>query len=434
MEMAALRVRLHLPVANVPGLGYQTLLVQPAPEFAWPDTSLISATNRMENAFLRVQIEANGTLTLADKRSGHTFRGLHYFADNGEAGHAWRHIRPCHDRVITTLNSAPTIELLESGPHMARYRVTHTMHIPKRLEEGGGDDVRRLDGDGDNARRSNETEPVVLRSELMLDRFARGVAVKTMFTNGCEDHRLRVMFPTHLAASHSSAEEPFDVVERPIVRGPESPWRGTWNPTHPCGRFVDVSDGEVGLALIGEGLREYEVTDDASRTIGLTLMRAFEVALTTVAWRWERHPEMKGSQVLGDHESRYFIYPHAGDWSAGQVPRQADRFHLPLEPVQAGPHAGALPKSLGFLELAPEELVVVCFKRAEDRESLVVRLYNPTLREIDGSMTLLKKPRAVRYLTLDEGPLDGAPPEVTDCDVAFTAGPKKIITIEISFP
>jgi 2-O-(6-phospho-alpha-D-mannosyl)-D-glycerate hydrolase len=434
MQMPALRVRLRIPVENVPGLGYRTLLIQPADDFCWPDTTLVSATNRMENAFLQVQIEANGTLTITDKNSGHTFRGLLYFADNGEAGHAWRHVRPCHDRVITTLNSAPNIELVESGPHVVRYRVTHTLPIPARLEEGRGDDVRRLDGDGDDARRSSVTVPMEIRSELTLDRFARGVAVKTMFTNECEDHRLRVMFPTDLAASHSAAEEPFDVVERPIDRGPGSPWHGTWNPTHPCGRFVDVSDGQVGLALVGEGLREYEVTDDASRTVGLTLMRAFEVALTTVAWRWERHPEMKGSQVLGDHEMRYFIYPHAGDWDAGLVPRQADRFHLPLEPVQAGCHAGTLPKSLGFLELAPAELVVACIKRAEDSAALVVRLSNPTAREIAGSLTLLKKPHTVRYLALDEGPLEGVVPEVAGSAVLFTAAAKKIVTLEITFP
>ena len=65
----------------------------------------------------------------------------------------------------------------------------------------------------------------MIRSELTLDRYARGVTVTTTLVNTCEDHRLRVMFPTHLAATHSSAEEPFDVVERPIDRGPDSPWR-----------------------------------------------------------------------------------------------------------------------------------------------------------------------------------------------------------------
>ena len=38
-----------------------------------------------------------------------------------------------------------------------------------------------------------------------------------------------------------------------------------------------------GAAIVNDGLREYEVIDDMRRTIGITLLRAFEVALTTVA-------------------------------------------------------------------------------------------------------------------------------------------------------
>lgn len=258
------------------------------------------------------------------------------------------------------------------------------------------------------------------------------MAVVTTFVNTCLDHRLRVMFPTHLAATHSCAEEPFDVVERPINRGPDSPWYGTWNPTHPCQRFVDVSDGKFGLAVINDGLREYEVTDDASRTIGMTLVRGFELALTTVSWRWERHPEMKGSQALGEHQCRYFIFPHAGDWDRGHVARQADQFNVSLEPVQAGPHAGSLPKTMSFLELSPAELLVSSIKRCEDGEAFLVRIFNPTLRSIAGSLTLFREPLAARYLRLNEEPIPGEGPKVRGRRVDFPAGSKKIVTIELT--
>ena len=436
MEMHSLRVRLHIPLEGVPALGYRTLIIKPAQEFSWPDRSLATAPSGMENAYLKVVINANGTLNLTDKTTGHTFEGLHYLADNGEAGHAWRHIPPCHDRVVTTWNARPEIELLEAGPYLARYAVTHTMSIPRRLAEGKGNYVRRLDGDGDDAGRSEETSDIVVRSEFTLGQHARGVAVRTTLVNTCEDHRLRVMFPTRLAATHSCAEEPFDVVERPIDRGCDSPWRGTWNPTHPCQRFVDVSDGTVGLALVSDGIREYEVTDDSSRTVGLTLVRAFEVALATVAWRWERHPEMKGSQSLGEHTFCYLIYPHAGDWDAGCVLRQADQFNVPLEPVQAGPHAGQLPKVLSLLELAPAELMLSCVKRSEERASLVVRVYNPSPRDITGSLTLFKKPEHVRCLNLNEEPLADGGPKLSQTGanaIGLVVEAKKIVTIELSF-
>jgi len=433
MEMPSLRVRLRIPLDDLPALGYRTLLIRPDPRFSRPDGSLVTGPNTMENAHLKVVVNPNGTFDLTDKATGHTFVNLHYFADDGEAGHAWRHIPPCHDRVFTTLDACPTIERIETGPSLGRFAVTHALDLPARLDEGRGNDVRRLDGDGDDAGRSAETVRLTIRSELRLDRYARGVAVTTTLHNTCQDHRLRVLFPTHLAAACSSAEEPFDVVERPIERGPASPWNGTWNPTHPCQRFVDVSDGKVGLALINDGLREYEVTDDATRTIGLTLVRGFEVALTTVAWRWERHPEMTGSQSLGEHTFRYLIFPHAGDWDTGGVLRQADRFNVSLEPAQAGPHAGDLPRAMSFLELAPETLVLASIKRCEDRASMIVRVFNPTLRDVTGTLRMFRQPSQARYVHFSEEPIDADGPDLHKNQITFPVGAKKIVTMEFSF-
>jgi mannosylglycerate hydrolase len=431
MQMRVLRVRLHVPLTDLPALGYRTLVIQPEEEFVWPDRSLATPPNTMENAYLRVAINRDGSFDLTDKRTGHTFVGLHYFADNGEAGHAWRHIPPCHDRVITSCSGAPQIERIEAGPHLVRFAVTHTMAIPRRLEEGASDPTRRLDGDGDDAGRATETHPLLVRSEFTLDEHSRGVAIRTTLTNTCEDHRLRIMFPTHLAATHSSAGEPFDVVERPIDRGPDSPWQHTWNPTHPCQRFVDVSDSRVGLAVISDGIREYEVTDDRTRTLALTLVRGFEVALTTVAWRWERHREMKGSQSLGEHEFRYFVYPHAGTWDAGQVTRQADQFLVPIEPVQAGRHAGSLPKRLSFLELTPVELLLSCLKQSEQGTQLIVRIYNPTWRDIAGHLALPSKPVSARYVNLSEAPVADGDLELCEAGVDFQVAAKKIVTIQL---
>ncbi len=307
------------------------------------------------------------------------------------------------------------------------------MQIPLNLDEGKGDYIRRLDADGDDAGRSVQTRELVIQSEIKLTRDSMGVAVRTIFNNPCNDHRLRVMFPTNIAADTSSAEEPFDVIERPIERGPESPWRNTWNPTHPHQRFIDVSDKKVGMAIINDGLREYEVTDDNSRTIGLTLLRAFEVALTTVAWRWERHPEMKGSQSLGEHECNYMIFPHAGNWENGQVMTRADRFNVGLLPVQAGPYGGDLPKSKSFIDLQPSNLMISAVKCAEKSKNVIIRVYNPTSKLIKGTLMLYKRPIAARLLNLNEEKIDNNDLKIDGNSIEIEAGAKKILTIELEF-
>jgi mannosylglycerate hydrolase len=431
MQMHTLRIHIHLPVTNIPAIGYKTFIVKAKDDFKRIDDLLNTATNTMENEFLKVTINQNGTFDILQKETGQLFKGLHYFEDSGEAGHAWRHVPPAFDRVITTLNSTPTIELAQSGPFLTSYIITQKMEIPAKLAEGKGDYVRRLDAEGDDASRSGETKELFIKSVITLRKEARGIEVKTTFNNNCEDHRLRIMFPTHLDATHSYAEEPFDVVERPINRGPDSPWKNTWNPTHPQQRFVDVSDGKNGLAIINDGLREYEVTEDESHTIGITLLRAFEVALTTVAWKWERHPEMKLSQSLGENEFRYFIYPHSGDWDQGKVIQQAERFTLPLELAQAGPHSGDLPKNMGFFELIPNDLVVSAMMKTEDRESIIIRIYNPTKRNINGKMKFNFKFNEARFTNLNEEPIENKSLEIKNNEIFLNIEKKKIYTIEL---
>ncbi len=181
MEMKALRTHLHLPIENVQAMGYKTFVIKPKNDFQRLDGSLVAAPNTMENENLKATIHSNGTLDITNKETGHTFFGLHYFEDSGEGGHAWRHVPPAFDRVINTLNSNPKIELLESGPFLARYAVTHLMEIPARLKEGKGDFVRRFDAEGDDASRSEIMKELTVKSELILRKGARGLEIKTTF-------------------------------------------------------------------------------------------------------------------------------------------------------------------------------------------------------------------------------------------------------------
>ncbi len=433
MEMPSLRVHSHLHLDKIPALGYKTLVIKPVEEFLWDYKSLVTDQNKMENDFISVTLNNNGTLDIIDKSTNRISKGLHYLADNGEVGHAWRHIPPANDRIITTLDSTPNIELIQDGSELARYAVTYTMEIPIRKDVGYGDYVRRLDADGDDAGRSIETRAMSIRSEFTLTKNSKGISVKTTFFNNCEDHRLRVMFPTFINSEYSYAEEPFDVIEREIDRDKNSPWANTWNPTHPHQRFVDVSDGKVGLAIINDGLREYEVTDNKSRTIGITLLRSFEISLATVAWKWERHPQMKGSQSLGEHEFNYFVYPHKGNWDKGEVMHEADCFNVPIDIAQAGPHKGNLPKAFSFVELKGKGLMLSTIKKAEDSDDVVVRIYNPTKRKIKGELKLFKIPSEAILVNLNEEKLKVGKLKTNRNKIFIEAKAKKIITIKIKF-
>ena len=77
---------------------------------------------------------------------------------------------------------------------------------------------------------------------------------------------------------------------------------------------MDVTDGKVGLAVLNDGIPEFEVTDDARRTIALTLLRCVGPSIGDDETEDE-------SQLIGSHEYRYALCPHAGDYEEAE-PRE----------------------------------------------------------------------------------------------------------------
>lgn len=427
--MSTERVTVHIPAEEIPAGGYATFQVVPVKSFA--RGSQVVGLNRMRNEFLEVFIQNDGTLQVLSLEDDILFDGLHVFEDSGEAGHAWMHIEPALDRVITSPGFPVQVSLEEDGPYLTRYRVDYRMEVPARLDENGGDPWRRLDGSGSSSKRSDELVPLHIRSWFTLRAGARSLEVKTTFENQAHSHRLRILFPTRLDASTCWAESAFDVVEREILFGPESPWFGGVNATFPMHRFISVHSERGGLTLIHDGLREYQVTEDEDRCIALTLMRAYEVSLTTVSKRWDSHPEMILSQCPGDHEFRYWICPHSGSWNQADVFREVEACTVPLLPIQTSRHAGALPQAHSFFELQPEALMVSALKRSEDGKGVILRIHNPSPEEIEGSLLCFREPQSVELVSLEEKPV--APMKVDGKEIPLRLGSRKIMTLKIVF-
>ena len=419
LEQRAERVLLHFEARDVPPLGYKTFHIRHETLDTPQTGSLVRERNCMENEHLQVCINDNGTLRVTHTATGHVFDGLHYIEDGGEIGHPWIHMPPEHDEILTSHAVPADIALEDNGPLVARYRVDYHMRIPVDVE-------RRADG----FHRSPVRADIVVTSRFTLRKGARFLHVTTTIDNPCRQHRLRVVFPTYLRTTVSSAEAAFDVIDRPIDRPPGSLYHGKPNPTYPMHRFVDLSDGSVGLALFNNGIREYEALDSPVRELALTLLRAFEFKQSPVLDRWDVHPEMLLSQCLGRHDWSYGIYPHAGTWDQAAVYQEAERFTLPLEAAQAGPHSGHMPKEHAFLRVEPTSLVMSTVKHAEDHQSMILRLYNPTGRALRGRVTAGWPIQEAWLTNLNEDRLERLKPARNA--VSFPVPRKKIVTLEIT--
>jgi alpha-mannosidase len=366
----------------------------------------------IENEFYRVEADAaSGTFTLLDKATGARFPGLNQFVDGGDVGDLYNYCPPAEDMLISQPHQPAHVEVVVEGTVRAVLRFTMRYALPRRA-------VRS------RYARHSETVECAITSEVALAPGVRRVSVRTTVHNAARDHRLRVRFPVPFRAERSDAEGAFAVVRRP-ARQPEpaagqAPW-SDWVEapvdTHPQKRFVDVSDGAIGLALLNRGLPEYEVLPAAApggAAVALTLLRAVEWLsrgdLTTR--RGHAGPAIltPGGQCLGDHTFEYALVPHAGAWDADGmlVLREAEDFEADLRAEATGLHDGALPAQWSGVALAPAELTLSALKRAEREDALVLRAYNPTTRPISAEVRLHRPFREVRLVNLNEDALPDA--------------------------
>lgn len=408
---------------DIPPLGYRTFVVRRAARKGYHQ-SLLTGPATMENDHLRVTVQPDGTFDVLDKQMGRFFEGLNEFRDRAEVGNAWTAAPPTQDSVVTSRGAGARITIEHDSPLRACLKVEQVMRIPAGVV---------ANDDYSFTRRSAETVDMPIASYLTLTRRSRAVDVRTVIENPAKYHTLQVLFPTDVETAVSASDTAFDVVERGIERDDAHSYAQVIAPTHPWLRFVDVSDGQTGLAIAGVGIRGYQVTEDRHRAIALTLLRAFEVCMCTVSYRWERRPDQERSQALGRHEVRYCVVPHAGTWT-GAVVREAERMNCPLLTVQAGRHGGTLPPTLSLLEVTPHDVELSAIKKAEDRETLIVRLCNPTDQPHETTLTLFKAIKTARLVTLEEEPIDGGDLTPDGGRVRFPIGPKKIVTVELSCP
>ena len=427
IELRSVRHLCHVEVDAIPAYGYKTYHLVREDDFDYVPGTLAPETNVLENEHLRVEFNSDGTINLIHKETGRAFNSIHYIENSGETGHSWVHMVPDENEVITSHGGPVSIALEEAGPLLARMRVEYRMMIPSGIEQEMTGEWRTAEMN--HTARTKDYKEMVVTSRFTLRAGAKRLDVKTELDNPCRNHRVRVVFPTRLAAETTQAEAGFDVIARDIHVKEGSAYYGRPNPQYPMHRFVDMADAEMGFAVLNNcGMREYEAMDTQDRPLAITLFRAFTYRNCPIFGRYEVYPEMELAQCPGHMEWTYALYPHTGDWTHG-VYAQAELLNLPLEAAQAGPHKGTLPKAMSFLELKGDNLQITAFKRAEDRKrSYIVRIFNPTDKAVAGALRTFKPVKRAWLTDLNEQRQDELEPAGNA--VRFKAGKKKIMTLE----
>ena len=430
------RIRFTLPLD---GIGYKALTVRPCEgtlsvqgcESAKPDV--------LENKFLRCKINKNGTLTVTDKRTKKIYDGLMLIEDSEECGDEYIHRESKDAPVFYSDKAAADVSVIEDNKLMQRRKVTLSMNINR---------------DGEKT--------VPFNIELSLNTESPVIDVKMSFNNTAKDHRVRVLFPTGIKSDGVYAAAPFDCVKHAL-------YENDGDRRRPNSGYIAVTDGNDGLAILNEGLYEYEHKNDEKSTLALTVLRSTDNFLCGVGGTsWGRDPGKIAkewlspeAECLGENEVHFGICPFAEGIEKGNIFALTELFLAPAithsapvdmrkmlsgRPfVQSTDIGGCvfyrepenadkkLPCDLKFAKIIGDggKTVISACKRAENGKGTVVRLFNPTENTVDLTLVLSKKPRAVDALSTDERitlisalPYDGK-------NISLTAKPKEIITLFI---
>jgi alpha-mannosidase len=107
----------------------------------------------------------------------------------------------------------------------------------------------------------------------------------------------------------------------------------------------------------------------------------------------------------------------------------ARAFNASFTAIQIKRSIGELAPIGSFIDLQPQKLVLSSIKKAEGRDSLIVRFYNPYDELILGTLTILIPVESVYFCNLAEERQEKL--ECIGGVVTLDVLPKKIITCEI---
>lgn len=424
VKMDAVRKRLLVRV-EAPQIGYATYAVRPRarnyipkPEHG-PVRALIAREHgTLENEYLRVALNSNGSFTLMDKQAGRSFEGMHYFVDKGHTGGAHSPREPQRNPAQTSLGCPANITMIESNQLRGIFRIDLTLTIPAAATL-------------DNRDRLRETVPLPITTWLTLEKGSKILKLRTRLTNKARDHKLRVLFPTGINSDFVSVESAFAIERRCIRHQVTGDNDERFFPFQPMQNFIDLSDGSYGLAVLNRGLREYEVIDDPLRTIAITLLRTQRDYMTANPMMTpDEFDKYTGLHSFGDFECRYALYPHPGDWEKGEVLKQAYLHKVDLRALQGIPHDGQLPSTAALLSVEPaDKIMISALKLAEDKNGVILRVWNNSDQQQDAVITTALPVTSAAKTTFDETFVDGL--GVKNGCIKFALGPHKIQTIRM---
>ncbi|EOZ7468338.1 mannosylglycerate hydrolase [Enterobacter hormaechei] len=388
----------------LPSMGYRTLYIEPhvAGKLLAAEKS---SEALLENAFWEIKLNDDGTLRLLDKASGLIYDRALEIEESSDDGDEYDYSPSREEWRLTSAQGEHEVEVIHEA-WQSRAVIRHRMAVPADLAE-----------------RSARQQTGTLEAELTvtLSHNSRRIDVEARLGNHADDHRVRVLIPTPFTTDTVLADTQFGSLTRPVqdeamANWQEEGWKEAPLPVWNLLNYAVLQERRNGMALFTEGLREFEVTGERQKTFALTLLRGVGVlGKEDLLLRPGRPSGIKmpvpDSQMRGQLTCRFSLFSFNGTPVSAGVAQQAKSWltpvhcynKIPWDAMKLNRASFTTPCSYSLLTLAPNGCVLSALKKAEDRDEMILRLYNPAeTRSCDVALSVNREVQACCETDMNE--------------------------------
>ena len=432
---------------DIPSFGYKTYTVSKQKGIEIPqikNRKNLNAGDSIENKYLKITFNENGSINIKDKESSDTYKNLLLFEDEEDYGDEYFFIKARDYKVYNTKECKAKFELVTDNELFTIVNIKTYLKVPFGFY---------IEPD----KRDKSKRDLLIDTYLTIHKNSKRIDVKVRVNNQIYNHRLRALFPTGIRVDESVAGTQFDMVKRQM-KFPEK-WNRT--PDHPSWNFVDISDDKKGLAIFHKGLHCYELKDDKDKTLALTLLRGVEWIFGGDRDRDNGKYQLEESycpdaQCLGENIFEFAIYPHTCNdnlylkaeefinsfkSSCYAVDKEKWIFKTPwiqgwdinVANVRKDKYEqiSRIPLELSLFEIKSKRSVVSAIKKSEKNNNIILRIFNPSNKMDNVFIKCYKPLKFVYEVMLSEKRLG----KINNDSKSFKLKlpPKKIATCEIKF-
>lgn len=417
----------------LPSMGYRTLYIEP--HVAGRQAAPATATSALlENAFWQISLNDDGTLCLRDKDSGIVYQRVLEIEESADDGDEYDYSPSREEWRLTSADTDVHHQVIHEA-WQSRAVIRYRMAVPLNLSER-------------SARQRNGELGVEIT--VTLSHNSRRIEVDVRLDNQADDHRVRVLIPTPFATHEVLADTQFGSVMRPVqdeamAHWQEEGWKEAPVPVWNLLNYAALQEGRNGLAVFSEGLREFEVVGEAKKTFALTLLRGVGLlGKEDLLLRPGRPSGIKmpvpDSQMRGALHARLCLFSYSGTPLNAGLAQQARAWltpiqcynKIPWDAMKLNKAAFIVPDSYSLLSMSPVGCQLSALKKAEDRDEIILRLFNPSDRvSCDAAVSLSHSVMRCRETGMDEIPT-GEQSETNGINGVFRPGQSRTFSLKLA--